>query len=527
MQHMALARKWRPQTFEACVGQRHVLQGLANALDNNQLHHAYLLTGTRGIGKTSIARIMAKGLNCETGVTSQPCGKCSACEEISAGRFPDLIEIDAASRTRVEDTREILDNVQYAPTRGRFKVYLIDEVHMLSTHSFNALLKTLEEPPEHIKFLLATTDPHKLPITVLSRCLQFHLRSLDEALITKQLKHITTQEKVQAEPKALFVLARAAKGSMRDALSLLDQALAYGGGAVQYDTVLTMLGSADLGDLYSLLKFILKQDSERLFTLVSQLSNQAVQFTDVLTELGRFMVQIGLKQQLPSHESTQFDMAEIEECAKQMHPEQVQLFYEILVRGAKDIHLAPDITTGFKMVMLRLLAFQPNTTGQRKMTKQTVSNTKVTLPKEPTTTKPATQSETIDVNTDTSWLEICNTLPLAGMAKQFALNTELVSRNDKKWLLRIREKHANMANERLIKQLEMALKQHLKQPIKLAIEHGEQQKPTPAQQKKQQRKDQQKSTEQAMIDDPHINYMQREMDATLDITSVKPHDEQS
>ena len=531
MQYTALARKWRPQTFDECVGQQHVLQGLMHALDNNKLHHAYLFTGTRGVGKTTIARIVAKGLNCETGITSKPCGVCSACQEISAGRFPDLIEIDAASRTRVEDTREILDNVQYAPTRGRFKVYLIDEVHMLSTHSFNALLKTLEEPPEHVKFLLATTDPHKLPITVLSRCLQFHLRMLDEPLISERLQLISQQENVSAAPEALSLLARAAKGSMRDALSLMDQALAYGGGAVEYDPVRTMLGAADRGDIYQLLQHLIQHNSQAVFSLVETLAGQAVQFVDVLTELSRFMVQVGLKQQLPQHEPTEFDSTEIANCAAQLSPEQVQLYYEILVRGGKDIHLAPDVATGFTMIMLRLLAFQPSdakpvATQPIQPAPKAAPSPKVTAPqpKQPTP-EPVPAPTQPGLGTDASWLEICNVLPLAGMVKQFALNTELVNRTVGKWVLRMQQQHAGVINDRLIKQLEMALKQYFNQAIQLSVEEGQTQQTTPAEHKQQAREDKQKATEQAMLNDPHVQYMQQKMGAELDLSSVKPHDE--
>ncbi|MET3074323.1 DNA polymerase III subunit gamma/tau [Pantoea leporis] len=364
MSYQVLARKWRPQAFADVVGQEHVLTALANGLSLGRIHHAYLFSGTRGVGKTSIARLLAKGLNCETGITSTPCGQCDNCREIEQGRFVDLIEIDAASRTKVEDTRDLLDNVQYAPARGRFKVYLIDEVHMLSRHSFNALLKTLEEPPSHVKFLLATTDPQKLPVTILSRCLQFHLKALDVEQIQQQLAHVLQQEQIAAEPRALHLLARAADGSMRDALSLTDQAIAMGQGSVTRDTVAQMLGTLDDEQPLALIEALVDGQGEQVMALLNQAASRGVEWEALLVEMLRLLHRIAMVQLLPSSLSED-DLSQadrLRELARVLPPADVQLYYQTLLMGRKDLPLAPDRRLGVEMTLLRALAFHPQAT---------------------------------------------------------------------------------------------------------------------------------------------------------------------
>ncbi|EFV4818278.1 DNA polymerase III subunit gamma/tau [Salmonella enterica] len=361
MSYQVLARKWRPQTFADVVGQEHVLTALANGLSLGRMHHAYLFSGTRGVGKTSIARLLAKGLNCETGITATPCGVCDNCREIEQGRFVDLIEIDAASRTKVEDTRDLLDNVQYAPARGRFKVYLIDEVHMLSRHSFNALLKTLEEPPAHVKFLLATTDPQKLPVTILSRCLQFHLKALDVEQIRHQLEHILNEEHIAHEPRALQLLSRAADGSLRDALSLTDQAIASGDGQVSTQAVSAMLGTLDDDQALSLVEAVVDANGERVMSLINEAAARGIEWEALLVEMLSLLHRIAMVQLSPAALGS--DMAAIEqrmrELARTVPPGDLQLYYQTLLIGRKELPWAPDRRMGVEMTLLRALAFHP------------------------------------------------------------------------------------------------------------------------------------------------------------------------
>lgn len=360
MSYQVLARKWRPRSFREMVGQTHVLKALINALDSQRLHHAYLFTGTRGVGKTTIARIIAKCLNCETGVSSTPCGQCSVCREIDEGRFVDLIEVDAASRTKVEDTRELLDNVQYAPSRGRFKVYLIDEVHMLSSHSFNALLKTLEEPPPHVKFLLATTDPQKLPVTILSRCLQFSLKNMPPERVVEHLTHVLGAENVPFEPDALWLLGRAADGSMRDAMSLTDQAIAFGEGKVLAEDVRSMLGTLDHGQVYGVLQALLEGDARALLDAVRHLAEQGPDWGGVLAEILNVLHRVAIAQALPEAvDNGQGDRERVLALAQALPAEDVQFYYQMGLIGRRDLPLAPDPRSGFEMVLLRMLAFRP------------------------------------------------------------------------------------------------------------------------------------------------------------------------
>ncbi|MFP6849452.1 MAG: DNA polymerase III subunit gamma/tau [Pseudomonas sp.] len=360
MSYQVLARKWRPRSFNEMVGQTHVLKALINALDSQRLHHAYLFTGTRGVGKTTIARIIAKCLNCETGISSRPCGVCSICKEIDEGRFVDLIEVDAASRTKVEDTRELLDNVQYSPSRGRFKVYLIDEVHMLSTSSFNALLKTLEEPPPHVKFLLATTDPQKLPVTVLSRCLQFSLKNMPPERVVDHLTHVLTAEQIPFENDALWLLGRAADGSMRDAMSLTDQAIAFGEGKVLAADVRAMLGTLDHGQVYGVLHALLEGDARGLIEAVRHLAEQGPDWSGVLAEMLNVLHRVAIAQALPEAvDNGQGDRERVLELAGVLPSEDVQFYYQMGLIGRRDLPLSPDPRSGFEMVLLRMLAFRP------------------------------------------------------------------------------------------------------------------------------------------------------------------------
>ncbi len=362
MSYQVLARKWRPQNFKQMVGQQHVLRALVNALEGDRLHHAYLFTGTRGVGKTTIARILAKCMNCETGVTSEPCGECSSCKSIAEGSFVDLIEVDAASRTKVEDTRELLDNVQYAPTRGRFKVYLIDEVHMLTGHSFNALLKTLEEPPPHVKFLFATTDPQKLPVTILSRCLQFNLKRMPVDMIAGHLQYLTGQEKIKSDEPSLKLIARAADGSMRDALSLLDQSIAFGGGELNEADVREMLGTISHEPLLKLLKAVSAGDGAAIIQQVEEMAGVTPDFEAASDAMIALLHQVAVQQVVI--DAVQ-DEDSIRELAKLLSKEDVQLYYQIALHGRRDLPLSPDPRSGFEMLMLRMLSFRPLQQGAR------------------------------------------------------------------------------------------------------------------------------------------------------------------
>ncbi|WP_415904048.1 DNA polymerase III subunit gamma/tau [Neptuniibacter sp. QD48_55] len=368
MSYQVLARKWRPAKFQEMVGQEHVLKALVNALDDDRLHHAYLFTGTRGVGKTSIARLFAKSLNCEQGVSSTPCGQCSACKEIAEGRFVDLIEVDAASRTKVEDTRELMENVQYAPTHGRYKVYLIDEVHMLSTHSFNALLKTLEEPPPHVKFLLATTDPQKLPITILSRCLQFNLKNLIPERIVNHLRTVLTAEQIQFEEPALWLLARSADGSMRDAMSLTDQAIAFGAGQIGEADVRAMLGTIDQRLVYQMLFCLAASDAKGLMAAVTDLAQFSPDYNTVLGDLIGVLHRIAMAQTIPEAvDNSMGDKDQIIELAGKLTAEDVQLYYQVALMGRKDLPFVPDPREGLEMVLLRMLAFRPASAQPRQV----------------------------------------------------------------------------------------------------------------------------------------------------------------
>lgn len=417
MSYQVLARKWRPKIFREMVGQEHVLRALINALDNNRLHHAYLFTGTRGVGKTSIARILAKCLNCERGVTSEPCGVCSACTEIAEGRFVDLIEVDAASRTKVEDTRELLDNVQYLPSRGRYKVYLIDEVHMLSSSSFNALLKTLEEPPEHVKFLLATTDPQKLPVTVLSRCLQFNLKNMSPERIVGHLGFVLEEEKIPYEEAALWQLARAADGSMRDSLSLTDQAIAFGCGKIASADVAAMLGTIDYQLIAQVMQGLIDGDGRALLQAVAAFAEHAPDYFGALGDLVTLLHRLAIAQALPDAVDNSFgDRNQILRFSMQLTPEDVQLFYQTALIGRRDLHLSPDPRAGFEMTLLRMLAFKPQ--GLADLPQQPLMFAQAPVAHGPESAKLVEQSAAVPINTANTAFVASAQAPKAKLANQ-------------------------------------------------------------------------------------------------------------
>jgi DNA polymerase-3 subunit gamma/tau len=450
MSYQALARKWRPRVFEDVVGQAHVVTALANALESQRLHHAFLFSGTRGVGKTTIARILAKCLNCERGVTAHPCGECAACREIDEGRFVDLIEVDAASKTKVEDTRDLLENVPYAPTRGRYKVYLIDEVHMLSAHSFNALLKTLEEPPPHVKFLLATTDPQRLPATVLSRCLQFSLKRLGAGRIAAHLGRVAAAEGVSAEPAALEALGAAADGSVRDGLSLLDQAIAFGGGVLREDAVREMLGTLDRGALLALAEALAAGDPGEVLRRAGDLAEGAPDLEEVLVRLAALLHQVALTQLLGEAPPGGEDPARVAALAGALAPGDVQLWYQFALLGRRDLPLAPDPKTALEMTVLRMLAFRPAGSPQA---------ARAPLP-------PPGGDAPLD------WPATVAALPLQGMARELAMNSVLLGWEADRLRLRVDAAHAQMRGAAREGQLERALSVHLGRAVRLSIEVG-------------------------------------------------------
>ena len=536
MSYLVLARKWRPRTFEELVGQEHVRRALTNALDSGRIHHAFLFTGTRGVGKTTIARIFAKSLNCETGVTSKPCGVCGACKDIDAGRFVDLLEVDAASRTTVDDTRDLLDNVQYSPARGRYKVYLIDEVHMLSTHSFNALLKTLEEPPPHVKFLLATTDPQKLPVTVLSRCLQFHLRRLPLQLIYDRLAYISQQEKVEFEPAALKAVARAAEGSMRDALSLLDQVLAFGGGRAVEAEVRSLLGTLDRRHVAAILNALAAKDGAGLMQAVAQLDERAPDYHQALGELSAAIQRMALLQALPDLPAgeNEEDDATLAALAAQFAPEDLQLLYQIAINARRDLDYAPDARAGFEMALLRMLAFQPAAGGGgapqapapkpapgrgAAQARATASASAAAVASAPAV---AVRSASVPAAAIDEWSAMIDAMGLQGPTRQLAAHCVWVERIGDLVKLRIDIENTHFRRKQMEEKLVAALSQHLGQPIRLEIAEGEPAILTPAKHQAIAAEDRQRAAEQAIESDPAVRAMREVFGATVKPGSVKP-----
>jgi DNA polymerase-3 subunit gamma/tau len=532
MSYLVLARKWRPRSFAELKGQEHVMRALVNALESGRVHHAFLFTGTRGVGKTTIARILAKSLNCETGVTAKPCGECSACREIDAGRFVDLIEVDAASRTKVDDTRELLDNVQYAPARGRYKVYLIDEVHMLSTHSFNALLKTLEEPPPHVKFLLATTDPQKLPITVLSRCLQFNLKRLSPALILRRLTEILEAENIAFEPEALRLLARAADGSMRDALSLLDQLIAFSGTQVTLADARNMLGTIDRSHVFAVLRAIAARDARAVIDVVNALDERAPDYRDVLGELASVLQRVALVQAVPDYTLDEGeDEQTVRELAAQLSPEETQLYYQIALIGRRDLELAPDPRGGFEMVLLRMLAFQPAADGARfaagSQPASAARAMRVAGAAQPTTTpvtRAATPIECATPSPASDWPTIVRELNLQGPASQLASHCAWVRKDGARLQLALDSDGEPFRRPALEERLAQALSAYFKEPIKLEITLATEPVATPARKQRAEADDRLKAAQASIERDPNVQAMRDIFGATVQADSIRPVD---
>lgn len=501
MDYQALARTWRPKQFESVVGQEHVLPALIYALTHQRLHHAYLFTGTRGVGKTSIARIFAKCLNCETGITATPCNQCSTCLEIDAGCFMDLIEVDAASRTKVEDTRELLDKVSYAPAKGRFKIYLIDEVHMLSGHSFNALLKTLEEPPSHVKFLLATTDPHKLPVTILSRCLQFHLKPLTDVQIVKQLSAILTKENMSYENSALSLLAHQAQGSLRDALGVLDQAIALGDGAVKENSVCTLLGLVDQTCMQSLLHALAEHDAKKLMALSEDISLHAYSIETILEKLAECFHHISVNQFIKN------EYPEWQSFADTFSKELVQLYYQICLMGRKDLALAPTPKVGLEITLLRLLAFEPSAPATH-----IVAPHKATEPK----------AILAPLSTTSDWDTLCSELKLSGMLQALAMECEMVQKTPTQISLKLAKAHATLLNENLRKRLQDAINQHLKTQLALEITLSQEPLNTPAARAQENKKITLESANKSIQSDSHVDTLMKKFGAKVKDDTITP-----
>lgn len=529
MSYQVLARKWRPRNFSTLVGQEHVVRALTHALSENRLHHAYLFTGTRGVGKTTIARILAKSLNCETGVTATPCGQCSACTEIDSGRFVDLLEVDAATNTKVDEMRQLLENAIYAPTRGRYKVYVIDEVHMLSNSAFNAMLKTLEEPPEHVKFILATTDPQKIPVTVLSRCLQFNLKQMPPAAISGHLARILEAEAVPYEVTALNLIARSAAGSMRDGLSLLDQAIAHGAGSVEEAQVRDMLGTVDLDFLFNLLDAVAANDAGRLIQIADEMALRSLAFGAALLELGNILTRIQVAQLAPMAIADDVpERSRLLAFASVFSPEQVQLFYQIVVHGRDEISLAPDEYSGFVMTLLRLHAFrpdvpvsQPNAPLRQAVSaperrEPPVANIEQALPV--AAERPVTKSAAA---TD-DWHAMVGELKLNGMARELAQHCELRERSESSFMLRLSPTHRHLQIKTAQDKLQQALDEHLGRPIRLRIELGDVESDTPAVTVERDRRERQDAAIAAIEQDPFVREVIENFDASLIETSIKP-----
>ncbi|OOG63293.1 DNA polymerase III subunit gamma/tau [Rhodanobacter sp. B04] len=563
MSYQVLARKWRPRKFAELVGQEHVVRALTNALETGRMHHAYLFTGTRGVGKTTIARIFAKSLNCERGQSADPCGECAVCTAVDEGRFVDLLEIDAASNTGVDDVREVIENAQYAPSRGRFKVYLVDEVHMLSKNAFNALLKTLEEPPPHVKFLLATTDPQKLPVTVLSRCLKFNLKRLLPEQISGQMRHILAAENIAYEDGAIGELARAADGSLRDGLSLLDQAIAYGGGALHVDDVRTMLGSVARGQVLGVLDALSAGDGERLLAECTQIASYSPDFGGVLDDLAGVLHQLQLIQLIPDYRPEEGgDDAALVTLAERMTPEDVQLYYQIATSGRRDLVLAPDARTGFEMAMLRMLAFRPGDGSPAVRTERPAAAENLVSPAVParSNTSPPSRPAAVaerqqdyppppraesatrpapvpavtatpapvarDANGLPNWDALIEQAGLRGPFGLLAQNAVLRERDGQTLVLALQPAHMNLAVEPMVSQMEERIGQVLGERIRLRFvsntpEAGVQ---TPAARAAQARDAAQAAAEQAIEGDPLVQSLKREFGARVVPQSIKPLD---
>lgn len=538
MSYQALARKWRPRLFADLVGQEHVLRALVHALDNDRLHHAYLFTGTRGVGKTTIARILAKALNCEEGVSSTPCGVCSACTDIDAGRFVDLIEVDAASRTKIEDTRDLLDNVQYAPARGRYKVYLIDEVHMLSRHSFNALLKTLEEPPPHVKFLLATTDPQNLPVTVLSRCLQFNLKRLPVTMIRERLRLVADSEGLEFEGPALDLLARAADGSLRDALSLLDQAASHGGGELTERDVAAMLGTVDREHAVRLLDAVAAGDGPRVLAEMAALDERVPDYDDVLGTVASLLQRAAVLQAAPDLDDDEDGLTpRARPFANTVAAEDLQLWYQVAVAGRRDLPLAPSPRAGCEMVLLRMLAFrfaapstgygtappEPATRPDAAPAAGRAARPAAT-PAAGATERPAATPAPAGGPGGEDWERMIEAMDLAGATRQLARHCDYLGHAAGVVRLVIDPAHEILATSAQQECLRDALAAHFGTAVRMQLEFARPQSETPAARERRAAAERQRQAETAIERDPLVREMQKVFDATVDRDSIRPAD---
>ena len=547
MSYQVLARKYRPRSFDTLVGQAHVVQALKNALDQKRLHHAYLFTGTRGVGKTTLARILAKALNCENGISSSPCGTCSACTEIDQGRYVDLIEVDAASNTQVDNMRDLLDNAQYAPTQGQFKIYIIDEVHMLSKSAFNAMLKTLEEPPEHVKFILATTDPQKVPVTVLSRCLQFNLKQMPSASISEYMEKILKEEAINYEINAIYLIAKAANGSMRDALSILDQGIAYCGGTIEEATIKKMLGAIDQSYLFNLIQAVIDQDGQKVIEIAKHMDERNLSFEAALNDLANLIQIISVTQAIPeSLEVSYLDRDQVIALSKKISAEQLQLLYQITILGRRDLYLAPDEYAGFTMTLLRMLSFAPQDALIAKnpaIAKNDVSHSATKM--ESAAISKDVSSETFEIKKkievtheidedisdkeiskeavpfNGNWRELVDQLKL-GLVKALAQQSELVSFKNNEIILSIADEHKHLLNEAYQKKLELSLSEHFSQRIKLVIlQKGANN--SPLKQKQEERSTLMKDTENAILQDQFVKSLLTEFNAEIIPSSIKPN----
>jgi DNA polymerase-3 subunit gamma/tau len=518
--YTALARKWRPKKFSELVGQEHVRRALVNSLTSGRVHHAFLFTGTRGVGKTTIARILAKCLNCEKGVTAEPCGECAACREIDAGRFVDLLEVDAASRTKVDDTRELLDNVQYAPTRGRYKVYLIDEVHMLSTHSFNALLKTLEEPPPHVKFLLATTDPQKLPVTVLSRCLQFNLKRLPIDMLAERMRHILEAEGIAFEAAAVRLIAQAADGSVRDALSLLDQLLAFGGGSAREAEARAMLGTVARDFVVRLTEHLAAFDAPALMSAASALEEFAPDYAQVLDELAALLARVALKQSIADYAGDELYAPELlAQLAGSVSREDVQLFYQTAILGRRDLALAPDPRTGFEMTLLRMLAFRPAEAAESRGRAAVASPAAAARPSAPESAPPAAPAGS---EAAPAWTAILNQLDLSGAARQLASHCVLLGRERGVVRLALDPARPFVSTPALEDKLAQALSRYFGETVRLEFEASVPEALSPARADEHASLAQLTAARESLESDPGVQALRERFGATLLTDTVRP-----
>jgi len=535
MSYQVLARKWRPRNFSTLVGQEHVVRALTHALSEQRLHHAYLFTGTRGVGKTTLARILAKALNCERGITATPCGSCSACQEIDSGRFVDLLEVDAATNTRVDEMRQLLENAVYAPTRGRFKVYVIDEVHMLSNSAFNAMLKTLEEPPEHVKFILATTDPQKIPVTVLSRCLQFNLKQMPVSAISGHLSHILQTEAVPYETAALSLIARSASGSMRDALSLLDQAIAHGAGKVEEQQVRSMLGTVDLDYLFSILDALIAGDPAELMRVAADLSMRSLSFGAALQEFAALLTRVQIAQCVPASLDDEPERERLLRFAQTMSPEFVQLAYQIVNVGRLELSTAPDEYSGFVMTLLRLHAFRPSSVADvvssvqarpragQSPAAQAVRKDVSTLESAPgskASAAPVAMERKSGVETD--WHGMVAQLQLSGLARTLAQHCELRRLVDGECLLRLAPEHAHLQMKPAPDRLQQAISEFLGRPVVVRFELAKNEEDTPAETAGRERRERQQEAVQAIEQDSFVRDAIETLDASLVESSIKP-----